>query len=841
MHLASFIAAFALAIIHYSFSYQRTLDLFLILLSAWLIFAARVYSRTRVKQNTSSWLLTASIAVLFASFWLLNAAYFAASVFTGQGITQHALDHFNPNSLQAGLQGWVTYYWGLILLPILFIAAWLLLPILTRANSPKKRATIFFVTVFAMILHPATYDLAKATWYAKLNQGVDPILMEQLRSGAISDSQIAKTNAKLKGKKRKNALVIYLEGYERAALNPDRYPLLAPNLRRLEQQSGRYGSFIQANGANHTIAGLVSSQCGIPYATTGGSGNLASHGGGDYYMPHVQCLADVTKKLGYRNIYYQGGLLDFTRKGAFFSSHGYDEVNGINEPWTDIPEENRLAWGFHDDLLFSLAQEKIDQLMQDDSDQPFMLTMLTLDTHDHYSTNRMSQSCYERGIANYPGERHEHKIQDQLYCSDILVSEFVNKVLEKYPDEINIYLVSDHLPHAISTMLGAYSFETRELIFIALNGVQNEGERILTHLDIGATILHDLTEGQLSGLGMGVALQSEPLTLIEQLGTETLNTKIDQNHSALADVYWRYPSLHKQTINVDVANREVKIGEASFPMPVAFQINREQEIESYYSFDIDRYIKTTNATDGIVYVDRCAVLANYQSNDFSDDEYCLLAGNLGAQTLYLDSINDNTDFSSNVFADFFDKPSNPERYRQRVFERASNTQQRVVATASSSIKPLAEVAFTAGAEADGLMVTNYWNLSLFEKFRGFRNHFAADKPGLYLFGIKAGRVELLHQWSRCDQDSMDALSILNASEGTEFVAVTGTKLGSCINSSAIFENTPFAADLSSLDEHQHYVGYWRKDSNHYRAVFNREGESAELRLIDQDIFESLPF
>lgn len=849
MLLINLLVAIVLAAVHWGFSDVDSGSLVLIVVSALMLFLASA----RLQRKAPSVMVAISLAVFFLLLIFLNLAYLASSAFTGNGITQQTFDHLSANSFKAGFDGWFWYQIGLAIIPIVFVFVWFFHRRKrasfnggsnNRLENPitvKQSVLTGLCLVLSLVLHPATADIGKHYWYQAYYQGVDASLAKEYKRGHVSERQVSDALAKLKQKPPKNVVLIYLESYERAALDNTAYPNMANNLRKLESQGTKYGRFLQTHGTSHTIAGIVSSQCGVPFAATGGGGNTKNNGGGSYFMPHVQCLADVTKRLGYRNVYYQGGHLDFTRKRAFFSAHGYHQVAGYDEPWSDIAPENKRGWGFHDDVLYRLASEKIDELAALSNEQPFLFTMLTLDTHDASSGDkRMSKSCYDKGVSVYYDLR-EHAIQDQLYCSDALVGEFVKSLKQKHGDTLDIYIASDHLPHSISVIPSLRGEPNRELIFlkVAGNGDQPQVQqgRQLSHLDIAATILDEITEGQINRLGMGVSLWSDRSTLIEKYGIEVLDEKIKQSLPSLANMYWKYPNLENVNLAVDIAKKEVHVGEHSFPLPVAFQLDKNNEILSYHSTKIEEHLKVVTLSERIIYVDKCGVLNSYQPNDFGADQVCVMAGNLGADNLFMQPVDSKTGYTLSDFSAHLEQRYDIKKHIARLYERPSGKVQRVQSVASKAIHPIAEAVFSAGTNLDSNMVSNYWNVSKFEKFKGFKNHKRAEHKGLYLYEVNQGKVALLKVWSSCeDKNSAMARDVISGSSASEFVLMTGQKNLSCTSQKDTFEGTVFHQKIAKTAENETLIAYWNKDTDHYKSVSNSNGDAVELRLIDQSVY-----
>ncbi|QZY51153.1 LTA synthase family protein [Leucobacter tenebrionis] len=187
---------------------------------------------------------------------------------------------------------------------------------------------------------------------------------------------------------RRNLVVIYLESVE-DSFSDDR--TFEKNMLEPVQQAtagwDSIPSFRQYDGGGWTMSGIVSTQCGIPLRTAGSLADattLNSIGADgatpESYLPGATCLGDVLAREGYRNVFMGGADASFAGKGSFLETHGYDEVHDLRE-WRELGEtEVRDDWGLSDRRLFERAREEVTRLHE--QEQPFNLTMLTLDTHE---------------------------------------------------------------------------------------------------------------------------------------------------------------------------------------------------------------------------------------------------------------------------------------------------------------------------------------------------------------------------------------------------------------------------------------------------------------------------
>ncbi|MFT6407613.1 MAG: phosphoglycerol transferase [Arenicella sp.] len=837
--VSSIAAAIILIIIHYSVTNNPLWQHALVGASLGLIVAA---AQSLASSKPSSFWKKVFIVLLFLGFFVLDSIYLLSSVFTADGITEQALAHLNLQSFNSGANSELAnYHFAVAAIAALLILALFSVSSITNRSAhgvSAKRSSLTFLplALVAIALHPGSFDLSQHWWYSAQTGDTDVVLLDVIESGYIDKKSIENIVKQRSKAKKKSVVLIYLESWERAYLDQNTFPKLASNLAALDAREHTYGQFKSSFFAKHTIAGLVSSLCGVPYAATGGStGHVINNGAGDYYMPHVQCLGDITKQLGYHNVFYQGGDLSFTQKGSFFKSHGFDEVKGIHQLMPDVAEENRSSWGLHDDILFGLARERIDELAEKASTQPFLFTLLTLDTHDPYGSNKTSRWCNRNGKSTYPGSK-DHKIKDQVYCSDAVVGKFVQELRDKYADTVDIYLVADHLAHAHSLGPTLRNQKDRKLIFIGIDDAQTKlkGNRSFTHLDIAPTILDQITNGFIRRMGMGVSVVGRGETLIEKFGDEPFNRKIRDNLRSLADRYWEYPSIVDSTLVFNQDTYELAFAGTSFPSPILFNLNEKNEISSYHSFAIHNYLTVSTDIGRVVSVQKCGDLAIYQANTHPKDDFCLMVGNLGSASLYLQPIVSGQPYSLQSLTNYLDQPASNSRLRERLFENPSASINSVASSASSEIRPLSRTQFITGASSTSRMVTNYWNLSLFEKFRGFKNYKAANKDGLYFFEVSQGRVELLNIWNDCSELQGDKLSsAMSQTSAREFVLMSG---GVGLDCQGVQSNSQFNQQLSALRLGHSLIAHLNFDSGNYRYLKDQQGRKVELNLIEETLY-----
>ncbi|MCC3283307.1 sulfatase-like hydrolase/transferase [Arthrobacter caoxuetaonis] len=251
---------------------------------------------------------------------------------------------------------------------------------------------------------------------------------------------------------KRNLVLIYLESGEQTLADDQLFEkdAFAP-LKEVTQEADGWQSiedFQQYQGGGWTMAGLVSTQCGIPLkGTVFGAGDSAatdakSVGSGDVdtYLGGVTCLGDILQDQGYTSTFMGGARSSFAAKDTFLSGHGYSQVKGLDD-WraADEPENSfRSDWGLSDERLMANAKEEVDRLhaQSEETGQPFNLSVLTLDTHEPVH------------IYDYCTVDTENKVTSAFACSMTQVAGFVEHMkAQGYLEDTAVVIMGDHLKH----------------------------------------------------------------------------------------------------------------------------------------------------------------------------------------------------------------------------------------------------------------------------------------------------------------------------------------------------------------------------------------------------------
>ena len=245
---------------------------------------------------------------------------------------------------------------------------------------------------------------------------------------------------------KNNLVLIYLESGE-ATLEDDQLfekDGFAPLKEATDLSAGwqSVSDLQQYRGGGWTMAGLTSTQCGIPLKGAGGSSSSDAGTADDVdtYLGGTTCLGDVLSDHGYTNVFLGGANGSFAAKSTFLDSHGYSKEKDLSD-WRAAgePEENfRKDWGLSDERLMAHAAEEVDELHAEAqrTGQPFNLSVLTLDTHEPVH------------IYDYCDVDTDSNVTSVFACSMAQVAGFVNHMEEMgYLEDTAVVIMGDHLKH----------------------------------------------------------------------------------------------------------------------------------------------------------------------------------------------------------------------------------------------------------------------------------------------------------------------------------------------------------------------------------------------------------
>lgn len=511
------------------------------------------------------WLAWLALTSIF-TFTLLSGLHLGLSVITGEGVNNAVFYH-----MATGLEGGdVSQYLPVLMVVCLSIGAvaailWRFRRVL-RGNAREGRWTwdlaIGALAIVSLTVHPVV--TASASHFVRL-----PAAPHHAEGFAYPPPELVAPD------KPRNLVIIYLESFERTYVDPARFPGLTPRLGALEGRALSFTGLGQTVGADFTIGGMVASQCGTPLILSGGvnSGKMSQ------FLSGATCLGDLLSGAGYRLSFLGGASTEFAGKGAFYRSHGYGEVSGLDELRPELAEPDyRAEWGLQDDTLLDLARARFDSLSG--LDQPFVLTLLTLDTHHpngHADTNR---ACAYR-----PYLDGSNPMLNAVFCNDFLAGQFIEEILGgPHGPETVIAVMSDHLA-MVNSATDLLAAGPRRNLLMILDGNKTEARRVdraATTLDTGPTLLSYMGF-DVPRLGFGVDLMRDTETLPERLDVSADDRKALDTHlmgyEAVHDRLWAFPSIASGAY-VNLERMEIQFGHDAYALPALFSIDQDLAISS---------------------------------------------------------------------------------------------------------------------------------------------------------------------------------------------------------------------------------------------------------------------
>jgi len=466
----------------------------LMTLSLLLLLCGTVIFGAVPKSGWLRWLFVSCFTV-----FVLLAAFYAISDY----ITENGINEAVMFSLQYGFSksGFGDFY-PLIAVTCLSLAAFALFvylvefrKIASRLLSPGTWFAGAALLLIGAALNPAPHNMYDHVRVRML-----------LRADAGSSSQAhmhdfysAYRTPEIAGRPRarKNIVYIYAESLERTYLDESLFPGLLPGIRSLEAEGLSFTDIEQSHAAWWTMGGAVASQCGLPLIVPSG-GNA---GGSGTFLPGARCLGDMLKDEGYTLAHTLGTTLDFAGEGSFYFSHGFSEVQGLEELRGDAASPEYVSsWGLYDDTILAASYKKFEELSS--SGKPFGLFLSTLDTH--YPAGHISGA---NAGSKYGDGRNP--MLNAVHVADRQITAFIRKIQTgKYGANTVIVLASDHLAMR-STASYLLARGRRRNLFLVLDGggLRGEVSRPGTTFDVGPTLLHLL--GYRATLGLGRDLLEE--------------------------------------------------------------------------------------------------------------------------------------------------------------------------------------------------------------------------------------------------------------------------------------------------------------------------------------------
>lgn len=428
--------------------------------------------------------------------------------------------------------------WNTLIIPCIACAA--LAPLLVASRKTKAIAvtknhtllqftpkTIRIVTGVILVIsmaissQQALKKLPLADLYTGLTQD----------SSFVADHYVEPTWANLEfPQQQRNLIHIYMESMETSFLGtgngsgmtPEN---LIPELQALMNEPGNVyfsnssgnGGIYQNTAANHSVAGMINMNAGIPMKTN----RIGVEG---MMYPNFGWTSDILAAKGYNITLMMNADAAWGDVGPQYRAHGANNILD-HQAFIEqklIPADYRVEWGVEDEKLYAFAQTEMTRLAA--ADKPFYLVMENADTH---TPGYVNEKC-----TNTP---FDSKYSNAVFCSQHDLVQFVRWIqAQPWYENTTIVLTGDHLTmeHDWVQTWNKGNDKDRTIANLIINGVpaatqERMHNRVAASFDMFPTILTSIgIKIANDKLGLGTNLYSDKKTLFEELGREHVDSEL---------------------------------------------------------------------------------------------------------------------------------------------------------------------------------------------------------------------------------------------------------------------------------------------------------------------------
>lgn len=393
----------------------------------------------------------------------------------------------------------------------------------------KKEKVHLFRGIINLVALVGIIVMLGYTW---TELGVGDYLKDQnTESKFIEDEYVDPTDVEVVfPEQKRNLIYIFLESMETTysdvddggAFDENVIPELTEIAQTNEDFSGadpKLNGGYSLAGTTWTMGAMFAQTSGLPLNISISANDMDTQ---DSFFPGVTTLGDILSDAGYTQTLLIGAEAQFGGRKLYFQEHGNYEMEDYSYAIENglIPSDYKVWWGYEDQKLFEFAKEKLLQLSQ--GDEPFNLTMLTVDTH--FEDGYVCEQC--------PTE-YDTQYSNVMACSSRQVGEFLKWIQQQdFYENTTIVISGDH-----PTMDSDYCAEIdqegnydRRVFTAYINAAayaQDQQERTYSTFDNFPTTLAALGV-QIDGdrLGLGTNLFSGTKTLLEEFGNSKVNAEL---------------------------------------------------------------------------------------------------------------------------------------------------------------------------------------------------------------------------------------------------------------------------------------------------------------------------
>lgn len=337
---------------------------------------------------------------------------------------------------------------------------------------------------------------------------------------------------------KRNLIYIFLESMETTFADQKNggafQKNVIPELTKLAQEYEDFsGESAELNGGysmpgtTWTVGAMFAHTSGLPLNISISNNYMDTQ---ESFFSGIITLGDILEAEGYSQTLLIGSEAQFGGRELYFTDHGRFDIEdyayAVEEEM--LPEGYRVWWGYEDQKLFRFARGKLKELA--DQEEPFNLTMLTVDTH--FEDGYLCEKCPDLYKDNYA---------NVMACSSRQVNDFIEWVKKQdFYEDTTIVLVGDHPTMDSDFCEDVDSGYTRRVYTSFINSAvdaQNAMYRNYTTFDMFPTTLAAMgVEIEGDRLGLGTNLFSAAQTLTERVGIETEKKELEKKSKLMEEI-----------------------------------------------------------------------------------------------------------------------------------------------------------------------------------------------------------------------------------------------------------------------------------------------------------------
>lgn len=406
----------------------------------------------------------------------------------------------------------------------------------------KKKKRTGYICIVVLIASVTILVLYGYTAWKKLDIG-DYMSGQSEISSFIDDNYVDPKEVTLTfPEKKRNLIYIFLESMETAYSDEDNGGAfekdVIPELTEIAQENKEFsGKDNKLNGGysmpgtTWTMGAMFAQTSGLPLKISISANEMDTQ---DNFFPGITTIGDILSDAGYSQTLLLGSNATFGGRKLYFSEHGnYDIIDynyAMEQGWLST-EEYPVWWGYDDQKLFEFAKNRLGELAT--QNEPFNLTMLTVDTH--FEDGYVCDKCDDRFGNN--------QYANVMACSSKQVAEFVEWVQQQdFYENTTIVISGDHPTMDSDFCEDVDESYTRKVYTAYINGGKSElsNARNYTTMDAFPTTLAAIgVEIEGNRLGLGTNLFSSEQTLTERFGIEKEEKELNKQSelmTQLADI-----------------------------------------------------------------------------------------------------------------------------------------------------------------------------------------------------------------------------------------------------------------------------------------------------------------